>query len=138
MRKGKRTFASRKRKIAGLSAFVLAGVIGVGAYAFTDSNTFAEVSGAGAAHETVSGYEISPLEFTLNAEGEATKATFTATAATGEAAAKEAKLALGPSTTSLAWTECTLATGTFTCTFTTALTPKEIEEDKVEEVVAAS
>ena len=39
MRKGKRTFASRKRKIAGLCALVLAGVIGVGAYAFTASNT---------------------------------------------------------------------------------------------------
>jgi hypothetical protein len=56
MRKGKRTFASRKRKIAGLCAFVLAGVIGVGAYAFTASNTVKQQD-AGAGVHVVGGYE---------------------------------------------------------------------------------
>ena len=60
MRKGKRTFASRKRKIAGLCAFVLAGVIGVGAYAFTASNTVAP-SSAGVGNETISPYVVEPL-----------------------------------------------------------------------------
>jgi len=57
MRKGKRTFASRKRKIAGLCAFVLAGVIGVGAYAFTASNTIkSEIAGVG--NNTLTSYEV--------------------------------------------------------------------------------
>jgi len=68
MRKGKRTFASRKRKIAGLCAFVLAGVIGVGAYAFTASNTVpAQAAGGGQA--VVSGYTESGVSYTWNAEG---------------------------------------------------------------------
>jgi hypothetical protein len=55
MRIGKRSFASRKRKIAGLCAFVLAGVIGVGAYAFTAANTVkAQTAGAGV--HVVGGY----------------------------------------------------------------------------------
>jgi hypothetical protein len=139
MRKGKRTFASRKRKIAGLSAFVLAGVIGVGAYAFTAGNTFAEVSGAGDGAETVSGYEISPLHFTLNGEAEATKAEFTATPATGEAAATEAKLSLYEAgKTPTVWTKCTEATGKWVCTFATPLSPAEIKLDTEEQVVATS
>jgi ornithine cyclodeaminase/alanine dehydrogenase-like protein (mu-crystallin family) len=56
MRIGKRNFASRKRKIAGLCAFVLAGVIGVGAYAFTAANTV-KAQDAGAGVHVVGGYE---------------------------------------------------------------------------------
>ena len=56
MRIGKRSFASRKRKIAGLCAFVLAGVIGVGAYAFTAANTVKQQT-AGAGVHVVGGYE---------------------------------------------------------------------------------
>ncbi len=56
MRIGKRKFASRKRKIAGLCAFVLAGVVGVGAYAFTASNTIQKQS-AGAGTIAVGSYE---------------------------------------------------------------------------------
>jgi hypothetical protein len=69
MRKGKRTFASRKRKIAGLCALVLAGVIGVGAYAFTASNTVkAQTAGAGA--EAVTGYkQIGGDYYEWNVEG---------------------------------------------------------------------
>ncbi len=69
MRKGKRTFASRKRKIAGLCAFVLAGVIGVGAYAFTASNEVkAQTAGAGA--EAVTGYkQIEGVYYEWNVEG---------------------------------------------------------------------
>jgi hypothetical protein len=68
MRIGKRSFASRKRKIAGLCAFVLAGVIGVGAYAFTASNTVpAQAAGGGQA--VVSGYKESGVSYTWNTEG---------------------------------------------------------------------
>ncbi len=68
MRIGKRNFASRKRKIAGLCAFVLAGVIGVGAYAFTASNTVpAQTAGGGQA--VVSGYTESGVSYSWNTEG---------------------------------------------------------------------
>jgi hypothetical protein len=69
MRKGKRTFASRKRKIAGLCAFVLAGVLAVGAYAFTASNTIkSEIAGVGS--NTLTSYEVTGNDsYTVNANG---------------------------------------------------------------------
>ena len=73
MRIGKRRFASRKRNVAGLCAFVLAGVIGVGAYAFTASNTVPAQS-AGAGQAVVSGYTESGVSYTWNAEGTDTTA----------------------------------------------------------------
>lgn len=69
MRKGKRTFASRKRKIAGLCAFVLAGLMGLGAYAFTASNTVPEQA-AGAGANTVTGYTEVGASYTWSANGE--------------------------------------------------------------------
>ncbi len=69
MRKGKRTFASRKRKIAGLCAFVLAGLMGLGAYAFTASNTVpAQAAGGGTAK--VSGYTEKGVSYTWSLSGE--------------------------------------------------------------------
>jgi hypothetical protein len=69
MRKGKRTFASRKRKIAGLCAFVLAGLMGLGAYAFTASNTIpAQAAGGGTA--AVSGYKEKGVSYTWSLSGE--------------------------------------------------------------------
>jgi hypothetical protein len=69
MRKGKRTFASRKRKIAGLCAFVLAGLMGLGAYAFTASNTIpAQAAGGGTA--AVSGYVEKGVSYTWSLSGE--------------------------------------------------------------------
>jgi hypothetical protein len=69
MRKGKRTFASRKRKIAGLCAFVLAGLMGLGAYAFTASNTVpAQAAGGGTA--AVSGYVEKGVSYTWSLSGE--------------------------------------------------------------------
>jgi len=81
MRKGKRTFASRKRKIAGLCAFVLAGLMGLGAYAFTASNTIpAQAAGGGTA--AVSGYTESGVSYTWSLTGEyITEATFLLTSA---------------------------------------------------------
>ena len=74
MRKGKRTFASRKRKIAGLCAFVLAGLMGLGAYAFTASNTIpAQAAGGGAA--TVSGYTETGASYTWSVDHEYITAT---------------------------------------------------------------
>jgi hypothetical protein len=69
MRKGKRTFASRKRKIAGLLAFVLAGAIGVGAYAFTAQNTIkSEIAGVGS--NTLTSYEVTGNDsYKLKANG---------------------------------------------------------------------
>jgi hypothetical protein len=69
MRIGKRTFASRKRKIAGLCAFVLAGVIGVGAFAFTASNTI-PAQAAGGGTNSVSGYTESGVSYTWSLSGE--------------------------------------------------------------------
>jgi hypothetical protein len=73
---GRRTFASRKRKVAGLLAFVLAGVLGLGAYAFTASNTIpAQAAGGGTA--AVSGYEETGVSYTWSLTGEyITEATF--------------------------------------------------------------
>ncbi|HEV3321345.1 MAG TPA: hypothetical protein VG147_04040 [Solirubrobacteraceae bacterium] len=141
MRIGKRSFASRKRKIAGLCAFVLAGVIGVGAYAFTDGNTQANASGAGANSETVSGYETSNLHFLLK-EGTAETAEFTAEKSEAkEAAATEAQIAVYKSGGTAVWTPCVAAAGTpvkFTCTFAKALSKTEIEEDTLQETIVTS
>jgi hypothetical protein len=69
MRIGKRRFASRKRKIAGLCAFVLAGVLSVGAYAFTASNEIpAQTAGGGTA--AVSGYVETGVSYTWSLNGE--------------------------------------------------------------------
>jgi len=97
MRKGKRTFASRKRKIAGLCAFVLAGVIGVGAYAFTASNTVPAQS-AGGGQAIVSGYTESGVSYSWNTEG--TKITKVHFVLTNTAVAK-----LKPSDVEVALTE---------------------------------
>ena len=140
MRKGKRTFASRKRKIAGLCAFLLAGVLAVGAYAFTASNTQAEESGAGANTESVSGYKTTNLHFTLSG-GTATEAEFEATAESGEAEATEAEIAVYKSGGTPVWTPC-VASGsapvTFKCEFATALSREEIEEDTEQETIVTS
>lgn len=59
----------RKRNLVGVLAFVFAAVIGVGAYAFTASNTV-EAHSAGAGSATVSGYEVaSPTNYTFNEAG---------------------------------------------------------------------
>jgi hypothetical protein len=142
MRKGKRTFASRKRKIAGLCAFVLAGVLAVGAYAFTASNTQAEKSGAGANVAVVSGYNTTNLHFTLTG-GTATQAEFTAEAESGEAIATEAEINVMKTGGTAVWTHCTAGTATllvvpFTCKFEHALTEAQIKEDVVQETIVTS
>ena len=59
----------RKRRATGVLALVLACTIGVGAYAFTASNTVPNHS-AGAGAGTVSGYVIeSPTEYTFDESG---------------------------------------------------------------------
>lgn len=141
MRKGKRTFASRKRKIAGLCAFVLAGILAVGAYAFTASNTQAQESGAGANTANVAGYKTSSLHFTLEAGGKAEEAEFTATAENGESQATEAEIDLHPATgTGTGWIKCT-ASGTGPIVFTCPLSgigKTEIEDDTEQETIVTS
>ncbi len=66
---GMRRFGRGRRMAAGLFAFVLASVVGVGAYAFTASNEVpAKRAGAGAG--TVSGYKVtSQLSYTFSEDG---------------------------------------------------------------------
>jgi hypothetical protein len=117
---GKRSFASRKRKIAGLCAFVLAGVIGVGAYAFTASNTVAAHS-AGAGSAVVSGYSIeSPTNYSFSGNGlDMTSVTFDL-----NKAATDVQVALTAGLPEQAdWTDCGASGGStpwaVTCTFGT-------------------
>jgi hypothetical protein len=61
--------STRRRKLAALLVLVVAGLIGVGAYAFTASNTV-EAHSAGAGSGTVSGYTVSsPTNYTFSSDG---------------------------------------------------------------------
>ena len=75
---GRRRFGRRTRIAAGLFAFVLASVLGVGAYAFTASNEV-PAKRAGAGSGEVSGYKVtSQLSYTFSADGtKMTKVNFT-------------------------------------------------------------
>jgi hypothetical protein len=93
----------RKRNIVGLLAVALAGLIGVGAYAFTASNTVPNHS-AGAGAATVSGYEVSsPTNYTFSADGtKMTEVTFNL-----NKAASDVKVALSAAAPVQAdWTDC--------------------------------
>ncbi len=127
MRIGKRSFASRKRKIAGLCAFVLAGVIGVGAYAFTASNTVEPVR-AGAGSAKISGYTVKePENWTFSETGEdMTKVTFELSE---EATDVAAALSEGPPITA-DWKDCgATAAKKVTCTF--AAPVEDVKGDKL-------
>jgi hypothetical protein len=66
---GKRSITGRRRKLGGLFALLLACVIGVGAYAFTASNTV-PAHKAGAGSGAVSGYEVtSHVSYSFSADG---------------------------------------------------------------------
>lgn len=66
---GRRRTLSRKRKVGGVLAFVLAALIGVGAYAFTASNTVPEQH-AGAGFGKVSGYVVAKnVSYTFDPTG---------------------------------------------------------------------
>jgi hypothetical protein len=108
MRIGRRGFASRKRKIAGLFAFLLAAVVGLGAYAFTASNEVpAHKAGAGAG--AVSGYEVtSHVSYTFSADGKyMTEAHFKLSAA-----ASDVKVALTENDPEKEdWTDCGATSG---------------------------
>ena len=69
---GRRKLASRKQRLAALTAFAMAAILGVGVYAFTASNTVpAHKAGAGAGE--VTGYEVtSHVSYTWNASGKNT------------------------------------------------------------------
>ncbi len=111
---------SRTRTIAGLLAFAVAGIIGVGAYAFTASNTVPDHS-AGAGAATVSGYVVSsPTNYTFSGNGE----TMTSVSFDLNKAATDVKVALTAGTPAQAdWSDCG-ASGeaspwAVTCTFGT-------------------
>jgi hypothetical protein len=116
MHLGRRKIAGRNRKMAGLLVLALAGVIGVGAYAFTASNSVpAQTAGAGVG--TVSGYTVSsPLNYTFSSDGtKMTKVTFTL-----DKSASDIKVALSAAAPVTAdWTDCGEAEAgeEVTCTF---------------------
>jgi hypothetical protein len=109
----------RSRNIAGVLAFVLAGAIAVGAYAFTASNTVAPHSaGAGAAE--VSGYTVaSPTNYTFSEDG----LTMTEVSFELNKAASDVKVALSAANPVKAdWTDCGASEASpfaVTCKFTT-------------------
>src|SRR5579862_8430119 len=122
MRIGKRGIASRKRKVAALCAFALAGVIGVGAYAFTASNTVpAQAAGGGQA--VVSGYTESGVSYTWNEVGtKITKVNFIL-ASTEKLEPSDVKIALSPAAPKTAeWVDCPKA----------AYVAKSAEETEIE------
>jgi hypothetical protein len=108
----------RKRNMAGGLAFVVAGIIGVSAYAFTASNTVASHSaGAG----TVSGFTVaSPTNYTFSGDG----LTMTTVTFDLDKAASDVAVALTAGTPAQAdWTDCGASGGSspfaVTCTFGT-------------------
>jgi hypothetical protein len=118
---GRRKLASRKQRVAALTVFALAAVLGVGVYAFTASNTVpAHKAGAGAG--AVTGYTVaSHVSYTWNSSGEdVTAAHFTL-----NEAASDVQVALTPAAPGSAedWTDCgATAAVTFevACEFTKA------------------
>lgn len=107
----------RKRKIVGVLALALAGVLAVGAYAFTASNEVANHdAGAGAA--TVTGYKVSsPTNYTFSGDG----LTMTAVKFQLDKAASDVEVALTAGTPETAdWSDCGGSAGgenEVTCTF---------------------
>jgi hypothetical protein len=117
---GRRNLASRKQRLAALTAFALAAVLGVGVYAFTASNTVkAHKAGAGAG--AVTGYEVtSHVSYTWNKTGlNVIKAAFKLSA---EATDVAVALTAGTPTTDEDWTDCgpTGAANEVICDFTKA------------------
>jgi hypothetical protein len=66
---GRRSSAGRKRKAAAVAAFALACVIGLGAYAFTASNTIPAQTAGGGANE-VTGYTETGASYTWSVNDE--------------------------------------------------------------------
>jgi hypothetical protein len=101
---GRRKLASRKQRLAALTAFAMAAVLGVGVYAFTASNTVpAHKAGAGAGE--VTGYEVeSHVSYTWNKTGKnVIKAAFKLNAAASDV---QVALTTGTPTTDEDWTDC--------------------------------
>jgi len=115
---GRRNIVGRHRKVAGLLALVLACVLGVGAYAFTASNTVPNHE-AGAGFGTVSGYTVEgPDNYSFDESGtHMTKVTFHLDKAASDVAV--ALSAAAPVTAD--WSHCTggpwAAKAPVTCTF---------------------
>jgi hypothetical protein len=108
----------RRRNVAGVVAFALAGTVGISAYAFTASNTVpAEVAGAGSG--AVSAYTITQEGYTFDPAGENVEAVSFQLSS----AANDVKIALTPAapTAQSDWTDCgnVAANTTVTCTLGT-------------------
>ncbi len=106
---GRRKLPSRKRRLAALTVFALAAVLGVGVYAFTASNTVpAHKAGAGAGK--VTGYTVaSHVSYTWDSSGEnVIKAHFKLNEAATDVAVA---LTTAAPTTEKDWTDCGATTG---------------------------
>lgn len=107
----------RRRNVAGVVAFALAGTVGISAYAFTASNTVPdEVAGAGSG--TVSGYTITQEGYTFNPAG----TTVEGVSFQLSDAANDVKIALTAAAPGQSdWTDCgnVAASTTVTCTLGT-------------------
>jgi hypothetical protein len=118
---GRRKLASRKQRLAALTVFALAAVLGVGVYAFTASNTVpAHKAGAGAG--AVTGYTVaSHVSYTWNSSGEdVVAAHFKLNEAASDVAVA---LTTAAPTTAEDWTDCGATTGgenEVACEFTKA------------------
>ena len=113
-----RILSRRKRRATGVLALVLACTIGVGAYAFTASNTVPEHSAGGGA-ATVTGYVVSsPTNYTFSEDG--TK--MTAVSFNLDHAASDVQVALSAAAPKTAdWVDCGASGGSapfaVSCTF---------------------
>ncbi len=126
---------SRKRKTVGLLALVLAAAVGVGAYAFTASNTV-PLARAGVGVGKVTGYKVEHEEFTFGGAG-STLGISKVKLTLNEEGAEEVKVAFveegkAPPATGAEWKTCTIATVYAECEWTTPFTNGEKEELYVE------
>jgi len=110
----KRGSISRKRKTAGVLALLVAGVIGLGAYAFTAANTVPAQS-AGAGTTVIGKYTEKGVDFEWNVEG--TKNTAITFILKGEQIPTDVKIALTePAQPAAAgeWVDCVESGGSIT------------------------
>ena len=110
-----------KRNTAALAALVVAAVAGVGAYAFTASNTV-PASAAGSGTQTVDGYTVGTPSYTFSDDGVyIDEADFSVTGAE-QATAVDAALTATSTPVKADWLACTVGATTGTGPYVTAVT----------------
>jgi len=117
---------SRIRKTSGLVVLVIAGVVGMSAYAFTATNTNTDTTGSanvGASDFTFGPYDVSGVSYTFSDSGlKFTQVTFDLNSAATDVAVA---VTAGTPTLKSQWVDCGAAVGlthVVTCDLTTANT----------------